>query len=141
MLKRVNDTIEKFINTPLWLKLLICVLTMISFTLIGSLIIADKPDLPLFVKLSLVGGTVMGLFATLLFTAAKQSQVFWDLAKELEDKLDKADTISTLADLYYKELKVLEKKSMGTPHFSEVNRLHAILQTKYNCFVNAASKK
>jgi len=85
------------------------------------------------IKISIAMGAITGLMFTLMQSMIRRSNVFWDNAKILEDKADKAETKAELKELFDNDFKELKRMSQGGPHYSEIARLYAIINTKYKC--------
>ena len=85
------------------------------------------------IKLKIVTamGGFIGLFITLTTSMARSSKKFWQMAKDFEKKLDEATTKQELEDLFNTDFKAVKIQSSGTPHWNEIHRLDAIIQTKY----------
>lgn len=85
------------------------------------------------IKISIAMGAITGLMFTLMQSMIRRSNLFWDNAKILEDKAEKAETKAELKELFDNDFKELKRMSQGQPHYSEIARLYAIINTKYKC--------
>lgn len=81
-------------------------------------------------KISAVMSAMMGIPFTGLVYMGRKSAEFWQAAKVLEEKIDKAETQKELQSLYDNDLKELRRKASGAPHYSETKKLTAIILTK-----------
>ena len=84
-------------------------------------------------KSVMVSTILSGIFTLLvmnLISMSKQSQLFWDKAKEVELFIGEAETIEEIKAIYEGEFVTLKQMSSGTPHRYEVLRLLTIMDTK-----------
>jgi len=82
------------------------------------------------IKISVVISSAFTLFVMNLISMSKQSQKFWDKAKEVELFIDEAETLEELKAIYEGEFATLRQMSLGTPHRYEVLRILTIMDTK-----------
>jgi hypothetical protein len=66
-----------------------------------------------------------------MVSTLRKSRVFWNTSKELYEKIDQAKTKEELKNLFDNHFKKLCDLSMGNPHYIELNRIHAIIETKH----------
>ena len=74
---------------------------------------------------------IMSLMVILIINMARKSSTFWEEAKELENKIDAASNKEELKHLYTEDLKTLNSKAQGAPHYYETKRLADIITTKH----------
>jgi hypothetical protein len=100
---------------------------------------AVRPGMNVGVKVVLaiggIGGVLGGLMGSLTTENMRNSQAFWDRAKEVEKRLDEAKTRKDLDSIFWEEFsndgKLRKLYIPGAPHRQEMIRLHTICDTKY----------
>jgi hypothetical protein len=76
-------------------------------------------------------GLIFGLMFMLMFSMSRNSNKFWDFAKEVETLIEAAETKEALQSIFDNEFQTLQKLQQGHPHGSKLKELYAILKTKY----------
>lgn len=85
------------------------------------------------VRQVIVSAILSGAFTLLvmnMISMSKQSQKFWDKAKEVELFINEAETLEELKAIFEGEFVTLKQMSMGYPHQYEIVRLLTIMHTK-----------
>lgn len=109
--------------------------SLIMFMVLWGLIISDNvpPHITMGIVIKVSIG--FGLFSGLLFTSFNQllrkSEIFWETAHKLEEKIDSAEDKDTLDFLFNNDFQKLRELSAGGPHHDELRKLHTIMKTKY----------
>lgn len=131
-MKTIRLIIEE---APLWI---IFVVSTVFFTATPLGVILPflnyyhtQVDWLLLIKITVSVGILFGLLVWLMVSTLRKSRIFWNTAKELDKKIDHANTKKELKDLFDNDFQELCKLSMGNPHYIELNRLHAIIETKH----------
>lgn len=86
-------------------------------------------------KQSIVSAVMSGVLTLLvmsMISIGKQSQKFWNKAKEVELFINEAETLEELKAIHEGEFTTLKQMSLGTPHNHELLRLFTIMDTKAN---------
>jgi type VI protein secretion system component VasK len=96
----------------------------------GDQVIPHRPHWQISVALTV--GYMIGLMLVMMVWMMRASDKFWQAAKALEGKIKEANTKEDLKALYNGDFQALRKMAGGTPHYSELNRLYAILDTKHS---------
>jgi hypothetical protein len=87
-------------------------------------------------KIGALTGLLFGLMWTLMISMHRKSNKFWDYSKEVTRLINDAKTVADTQSIYMNEFQSLVNLAMGRPHTTELTRLYAILQTKYQIFKN-----
>jgi hypothetical protein len=82
-------------------------------------------------KIGATTGIPFGLMVMLMTSMVRRSDKFWDYSKEVGSLIDKAETKDDLDLIFNNEFKSLRELSQGGPHYVELKRQYAIIQTKY----------
>lgn len=97
--------------------------------------ISDKPvpalNIIVNIKISLGLGAIFGLMIMLMTSMSRKSSKFWSYAETIEKLIEDAETKQALKDIYANEFKELRHLAQGGPHYGEVKRIYAILETKH----------
>lgn len=133
---KLNDAINRssswkifFVTIPIVTIFIFVVFSILFYTGTPSEIEKFTPNVIL--KIIFIMSILFSIMITLLFSMSKQSDKFWENAKELENLIDEKNTRDELEDLYQTKFKEVQKLSAGPPHYSEVKRLHSIMKMKY----------
>lgn len=81
-------------------------------------------------KCSLIMGFIIGAPVTAMVSMGRKNTKFWDEAKIVEDKIEKADTQDELRVLYDEDVKRLSNMAFGHPQYAELKKFRAIILTK-----------
>ena len=123
-MKKINNFID---NTPYWLVFLISTLV---FGLITFGMFNFEPII-IRLKTGLVLCLFSGGFICLSIRMMRISKKFWELSREIENKINLATTKLELDNIEDNDFKRLRHLGSGELHNSEQIRLMAILVTKY----------
>ena len=82
-------------------------------------------------KIGSTAGILFGLMVMLMTSMVRGSDKFWDYSKEVGSLIDKAETKDDLDLIFNNEFQSLRELSQGGPHYVELKRQYAIIQTKY----------
>lgn len=139
-MKRYNDFFD---NAPYWKVFLFGIIFFGAVTFGFFYCIVEK-SMPEFTKLIMfkmsgVMGGLMGLLYTLIVYMSRQSAKFWVAAKDLENKLNEADTPEKIRVLIVEGFESLKKLASGTPHYYEIGRLSSMLIIKQKMLENIKS--
>ena len=135
--KKFNDLINR---SPSWKIYLVSVPIVAIFIYIMFRIVtywglstAEYEKFTPFItlKISFMLSLVMSVMITLMFRMSKESEKFWDGAKELEKLIDEADTRDKLQELYQSKFMEVHKLSSASVQYSEVKRLKSLMEMKY----------
>jgi hypothetical protein len=83
------------------------------------------------IKMGAILGLIFGLMVMLMTSMVRGSDKFWDYSKEVGSLIDKAETKDDLDLIFNNEFQSLRELSQGGPHYAELKRQYAIIQTKY----------
>ena len=139
-MKKFNNIMEKFMNMNFLFRWLITTPLMFVFIAVsfyfltrGSTVTITEKSM---IMVSILLSSIMGLMVSLLYGMAKQSIIFWKAAKDFEEAIEAISNKEELEAFYDKAFQDLRKKAMGGPHFSELRRLHTLVNTKHKYMCN-----
>lgn len=132
-MKSINNFFDK---APLW-KIYIFgwaltgLFTFAMFEWVTILISGTVLPTIVNLKIGATTGILFGLMFMLMISMTRKSSKFWDYSKEVESLIDKAETKDDLDLIFNNEFRSLRELSQGGPHYVELKRQYAIIQTKY----------
>ena len=131
-MKKFNDFMY---DGPRWKVALFTFLFFVTIgtsLFIGLEMITNTDGVSILRQLS-VSSVISGAFTLLvihMISMGKESQKFWNKAKEVELFINEAETLEELKAIYEGEYATLKQMSMGHPHQYEIVRLLTIMRTK-----------
>ncbi len=125
MKKRVLSTLKVFILAWLAFSALGYIVLLICDTGVPAVGVPYWKE-----KSAMLIGGLIGCLYGFLNLLRIHSQSFWKLAKEVEKKIDEAETKTELNHILNEDIVSLDKMAGGNPHFSEVSKLRAVIETK-----------
>ena len=140
-LKELNNKIDGAINKASFLKIYLIsflILSVFIFLMIAILFPFlltpednKKIDFLVQIKISVILSAILSTLITLVLQMVKMSDKFWENAKELSKMVDDAESKVELDDIYKNKFQQTNKLSSGHPHYVEMERIYAIMKTKY----------
>ena len=140
-LKELNNKIDSAITKASFLKIylvtfpILSVLIFLMLTILFHFLLTPednkKIDFLVQIKISVILSAILSTMITLVLQMAKMSEKFWENAKELSKMVDGAESKVELDDIYKNKFQQTNKLSSGRPHYIEMERIYAIMKTKY----------
>lgn len=140
-LKELNNKIDGAINKASFLKiylitfLILSVFIFLLFAILFPFLLTlediKKIDFLVQIKISVILSAILSTMITLVLQMSKMSDKFWENAKELSKMVDDAESKVELDDIYKNKFQQTNKLSSGRPHYTEMERIYAIMKTKY----------
>lgn len=134
------EKLENFIAKARLFKIFLAMFLLTS-TLVASvfwLIFVTgltRPDLSFTgiacIQIGIFFGLIFGVLSVFLVGQMRESQRFWNYAKEVEEIIDNAKSRDDLESIVECEFDTLVDLSLGGPHNHELLRLKTIIRTKY----------
>ena len=90
----------------------------------------SKIELGAQLRVSVILGLISSFLLLSIVSQMKQSRKFWNMADEIETKIETTESPQELKEIASEDLVELQKLSMGTPHKHELLRLFTIIKTK-----------
>jgi len=101
----------------------------LTFTMFNYLTDAKFINVVVNIKISIAMGVIFGLMFASMNYLSRCSIKFWAAARELEQEIDAITKKDDMINLSETKFQALRKMASGTPHYSELHRLWAIMQT------------
>lgn len=126
----MKKTISLFFEeAPLWQIFFACF--FLFSLLIFALLRVIQNNMLISLKLSFSLSVLIGLIIIYFISLIRKSITFWEMAKNLESKINDSENKISLDNIFNEDFQNLKKISLGDPHSVELRRLYTIMKTKY----------
>ena len=101
-----------------------------SLTFVSIYLLVDVPMPRLYIGSLCIGALFAFLVVSMTYMSRKSVE-FWNAFHILEDAVEKAEYKEDIKQIYDEQFDGVRRKAMGGPHADALNRVYAIMQTKY----------